>query len=167
MNDILAKRAAEIINNILYITIATVSKDGQPWNSPVYSAFDRDLNFYWFSDKDSQHSKNIRENKDVFIVIYDSTAREGTGGGVYISAEAYEIDNKDGTLEALEIMDSRIGKKKEREYEKFSGIAVLRVYKVIPQKVWVNDDEKDENGKYIRDIRVEVSLDALKRLIQR
>ncbi len=54
------KRAAEIIKDIKYITIASVSDDGQPWNTPVYSAFDKDLNFYWFSDKNSQHSQNVR-----------------------------------------------------------------------------------------------------------
>lgn len=166
MSDFHSKKASEIINRILYITIATVSRDGQPWNSPVYSAFDKDLNFYWFSDKDSQHSKNIRENKNVSLVLYDSTVPEGEGWGVYIEAEAYELSNGDEVLEGLKVMDNRIGKKKEREYEKFSGAAVLRVYKVIPQRVWVNDDEKDENGKYIRDIRVEISLDALKTIIE-
>ncbi len=47
-----------------------------PWNSPVYSAFDKDYNFYWASWKENQHSKNIKENEKVFVVIYDSTVPE-------------------------------------------------------------------------------------------
>jgi uncharacterized protein YhbP (UPF0306 family) len=65
MYEQLNKRAKEIIELILYITIATVSKDGTPWNSPVYSAFDEDYNFYWASDQNGQHSKNIAENDKV------------------------------------------------------------------------------------------------------
>jgi general stress protein 26 len=69
----LSERAKEIISKILYITIATVTPEGKPWNSPVYSAFDEDYNFYWNSWKENQHSKNIERNNDIFIVIYDST----------------------------------------------------------------------------------------------
>jgi len=41
------KLTKEIIAKILYITIASVTKEGLPWNTPVYSAHDRQLNFYW------------------------------------------------------------------------------------------------------------------------
>lgn len=168
MEEVLAKRAAEIINKILYITIATASKEGQPWNSPVYSAFDKDLNFYWSSDKDAQHSRNIRENKHVFLVIYDSTVVEGTGEGVYIRAEAYELGQQEEIQVARRITQTRKGQEQElieQEYEKFVGDSVRRVYKALPKKVWMNEDEKDENGKYIRDTRVELDLDILKKFI--
>ncbi|MBI2028282.1 MAG: pyridoxamine 5'-phosphate oxidase family protein [Candidatus Levybacteria bacterium] len=84
MKKELNKRAREIIAKILYITIATSTKDGIPWNSPVYSAFDESYNFYWISWLENQHSKNIKDNNQVFIVIYDSTVPEGMGKGVYI-----------------------------------------------------------------------------------
>jgi nitroimidazol reductase NimA-like FMN-containing flavoprotein (pyridoxamine 5'-phosphate oxidase superfamily) len=58
------------VRDIKYITIATASKTGQPWNSPVYSAFDGAYNFYWASDREGQHSRNIRENPQVFLAIY-------------------------------------------------------------------------------------------------
>jgi hypothetical protein len=51
------------IQEIQYITIATIRTHNdsqpmsQPWNSPVYSAFDHDYNFYWVSDRHSQHSR--------------------------------------------------------------------------------------------------------------
>src|SRR5919205_4480788 len=92
MNDANEQKSKDIISKVLYITISTASKDGTPWNSPVYSAFDQDYNFYWASDQNGQHSKNIAENDKVFIVIYDSTIPEGTGEGVYIQARAYKLE---------------------------------------------------------------------------
>jgi len=159
------KRAAEIINNIIYITIATGSKGGQPWNSPVYSGFDEDLNFYWSSDKDAQHSKNVRDTGKVFLVIYDSTAPESTGEGVYIQADAHELGENDEIQVARRVTQTRKSQEDElgkKEYEKFTGSAVRRVYKAVPQKVWMNDVELDKNSKYIRDIRINVPITELK-----
>lgn len=166
MSDHHNKRAAEIIKEILYITIASVSADAQPWNTPVYSAFDKDLNFYWFSDKNSQHSQNVRGNNKVLLVIYNSTVPEGTGEGVYIKATASELNDPEEILAAKAVLDERVGKGKERNAENYMGDAVLRGYKATALQVWMNDDDKDENGNYVRDIRVEVALDELKGLIK-
>src|SRR3990167_3792180 len=95
MSGIHNKKAAEIIKKIIYITLASVTKDEQPWNSPLYSAYDKDLNFYWGSDWRSVHSTNIRKNNKVFCVIYDSTMAEGTGEGVYFFGKAYELAERE------------------------------------------------------------------------
>jgi len=166
MSDYHDKRSSEIIKQILYITIASVTKDGKPWNTPVYSAFDEELNFYWFSDKNSQHSNNVRDTKNVFLVIYDSTVPEGTGEGVYIQAEVLELNEETEVLGALNVLDTRVGKAKERDFASYSGDAVLRGYKAIPKRAWMNDDDKDAQGNYIRDIRVELPLDKLKGFIK-
>lgn len=108
-------RAKKIISNILYITIATSSKDGTPWNSPVYSAFDEGYNFFWASDQKGQHSKNIAENNKVFIVIYDSTVPEGTGEGVYLQAKAYMLTDPKDIEHALNYLDGRVNKKKDKK----------------------------------------------------
>src|SRR3989344_8252959 len=159
-------RAKEIIEKILYINIATVDDNGQPWNTPVYSAFDKGLNFYWFSDKSAQHSRNIRNNRKIFLVIYDSTVHEGTGEGVYIQAEANELDDEDQAMNALKVMDERVGKTKLRKFDKFSGDAPLRIYKAVPKKIWMNADDEDEKGNYIKDIRNEISLPGFKELFE-
>ncbi|MBI2327880.1 pyridoxamine 5'-phosphate oxidase family protein [Candidatus Curtissbacteria bacterium] len=52
----LAEKAKQIISKIIYITIATTSKDGQPWNSPVYSAYDDKYNID-FRKEYYSHSK--------------------------------------------------------------------------------------------------------------
>ncbi len=148
-------KAKEIINKILYITIATSSKDGVPWNTPVYSAFDENYNFFWASDKNGQHSKNIKENNNVFLVIYDSTAAEGIREGVYIQAKAYELTKEKEIADALSYLDKRVNKKPHSP-EKFLGNMPRRVYKAVPEKFWINGDG-DINGNYI-DIRMEVNL---------
>jgi|SRR3989344_2464761 len=151
-------KTKQIIEKILYITLATSSKDGKPWNSPVYSAFDEGYNFYWNSWRENQHSINIKENPQVFIVIYDSTVSEGTGEGVYIQATAHELTDKEEIEQARAILQQRKAKpsSKLRSAKEFMGIYPRRVYKAIPEKIWMND-VGDINGNYI-DIRVEVEL---------
>jgi len=158
MNSLEYKKAREIVGKILYITIATVSKDGKPWNSPVYCAFDENYNFYWASWRENQHSKNIRENNQVFIVIYDSTVPEGTGEGVYIQAKAYELSDEKEIKHALSYLDGRVNKKKDPKTRvaEFQGDKPRRLYKALPEKVWVNG-EGNINGNYI-DKRIEVDL---------
>ena len=86
-------RAREIVQRLLYLTVATASGQGQPWNSPVYAAYDEHSNFYWSSSPEAQHSRNIRENDKVFLVIYDSTVPEGKGEAVYVEATAAALED--------------------------------------------------------------------------
>jgi general stress protein 26 len=161
MNESHDKRAVEILRQIKYATVATASKNGKPWNSPVACVYDNQLNLYWFSDKQNQHSQNIRENEDVFIVIYDSTVPEGDGEGVYIEAKVVELDDPAEILRARKI---KKGEDYQGSPDDFLGNAVRRVYKAIPQRVWMNDAEV-KNGLFIRDYRVDVSLGTIRGLL--
>lgn len=156
MGEELTKRAREIISKILYITIATSDRNGQPWNSPLYSAFDENYNFYWVSWRENQHSKNIKENNKIFIVIYDSTVPEGTGEGIYVQAKAYELNDEKEIENALEFLDGRINKTGHHKAFQFQDNMPRRVYKAVPEKIWINTSAKI-NGKYI-DKRIEVKL---------
>mgnify|MGYP003553380249 CR=1 FL=1 len=151
----LQKKAKKIISDIIYINIATVSPEGKPWNSPVYSAFDENYNFYWASWKENEHSKNIVRNPDVFITTYDSTAPEGTGEGVYIQAKAYELTDPNEIEHATKYY---YGRKNgiPRKIDEFLGEYPRRMYKAIPEKMWIND-EGSVNGNYI-DTRTEIDF---------
>jgi hypothetical protein len=46
--------------------------------------------------------------------------------------------------------------------DKFLGDGIRRMYKAVLQRVWMNDAQI-EDGIFMRDIRVEVSLDELKK----
>lgn len=65
------EKAKKIITSNLYMTIATVTKDGLPWNTPVYYAFDESYAFYWYSRKNTKHSQLIAENSNVAVAIFD------------------------------------------------------------------------------------------------
>lgn len=161
MSDYHNKRAKEILDKITYATIATSSSDGQPWNSPVYYNHDEDLNIYWVSDKEGQYSRNINENNRVFIVIYDSTVSEGDGEGVYILAKAIQVTNPD---EILKVRRIKKGSHFEQSPNEFLGDSIRYMYKAIPEKIWINDAEI-EDDIFIRDYRVEISLSTIRSLL--
>lgn len=161
MNDLYLS-AAKVIKNILYINIASITPEGKPWNTPVYYAFDKQLNFYWLSWKLNQHSINIRNNSSVFVTIYDSTVPAGTGFGVYLEGKAIELSNpKDIFLGLKEVYKRE--KRKPRDVIQFLKKFPRRAYKFIPEKVWVNGEDAIE-GNYI-DTRTELDLEKLKSVI--
>ena len=159
--DIILK-AKKVINDILYITLATCDKNNQPWNSPVYCAFDENYNFYWGSWTKNQHSKNIKENGNVFAVIYNSTPPDGKGFGVYMKGKAHQLEKKDivEIVKSLKLIYSRKNKE-PRKPEEFLGLLPKRVYKFVPEQVWVNSDE------YIKDSKVDTRIDITNDLLNK
>lgn len=151
----LSKRAKEIISNIRYITIASVTEDGMPWNSPVFGGYDENYNFYWGTHKDSQKAKNIRNNPNVFLVIYDSTVAPGTGEGVYIKAKAEPITDLDEIKRVYELLKARHDDN-FWEFEALNGNGPVSLYKAVPEKAWMNDDGQ-KDGYYIG-VRTEIDL---------
>ena len=117
------------------MTLATVCADGAPWNTPVAPTYDGDLVFRWGSNENSVHSGNVRNEKRVFVVIYDSTAPDGLGEGVYMKGVAEELD----------------------EYE-----GALKMYQFKPHHVWINDEVRNSDGSFKNDIRVELNIEDLK-----
>jgi general stress protein 26 len=150
-------RAVAILQRIPYATLATVCPDGRPWNSPVAMVYDERLCIYWFSDKESRHSHNVRANGHVCIVVYDSTWPEGTGGqGVFLQATAREVTDPAEVSKAR-----RLKKGQSDDPSAFLGGAVRRVYKAVPQAAWINDVERD-GGAFVRDYRMPLPLSAIR-----
>src|SRR3954468_23904216 len=121
MSDYHQQRAQEIVRRLLYVTVATASSVGEPWNSPVYSAYDRRANFYWTSSPLAQHSRNIDQNGKAFLAIYDSTAPVGMGAGVYVEATAAALVASDEINEAKANLARRVGKEVGPETERLDA----------------------------------------------
>ncbi len=142
--------AKQVLQKIVYITIATSSKGGIPWNTPCFCAYDSSYSFYWISHQDCVHSENIRKNSNVAIVAYDSTVPEGLGFGIYMRAKAGAVNDKKEIAKAL----SLLYKRKNRpipDVDEFVGDTPRKVYKAVPSEVWVNDiGKKSEELKYLR-----------------
>ncbi|HYG83914.1 MAG TPA: pyridoxamine 5'-phosphate oxidase family protein [Verrucomicrobiae bacterium] len=163
MNETLIQHAKRLIRSIQYATVATASAEGKPWNSPVFYLYDNDMNIYWLSDKENQHSQNVRANGDAFIVIYDSTVPvvpvEGCKG-VYLQTKVIEINDLETARKALANKNINLGV----AAEDCVGDAVRRIYKATPVCAWVNDAEVVD-GAPRRDFRLEIPLSEIKNLL--
>lgn len=152
--------AYSIVNKIRYITLATASKDGIPWNTPLGFKIDKDLNVFWISEYAKQHSRNIRENDQAFIVIYDSTVPEARGEAVYISAQAHELSAPEDIRYARRLFKGN----DENALEKLSGDSLHRAYRAIPHKLWINGPA-DTHPDTWRDTRFALDITKLKSLL--
>jgi pyridoxine/pyridoxamine 5'-phosphate oxidase len=98
--------ARKIIDDNLYMVVATADRSGQPWATPVYFAHRDYRDFFWISEADATHSINLRDRREVGIVIFDSSVPINGGQGVYIGGVAREIPAHE-TGEGIEIYSRR------------------------------------------------------------
>jgi len=142
VQDKYLQKAKSIISQIAYINLATVTEDGYPWNSPLFSVHDDNFNFYWISDKSAVHSKNITNNKKAFITIYDSTALERLGEGVYMQTLAYELDDA-STNEVVKNIEQISALKEYLEKPR------IKLYKAVIQEAWFVPQDVDKRIKIV------------------
>jgi general stress protein 26 len=83
--------ARAIVDEIAFMTLATVDAHGMPWASPVWFAHAGYQEFLWISRPDTRHSQNLAANPQIAIVIFDSRTPIDTGRGVYLEAKAGEV----------------------------------------------------------------------------
>jgi len=151
MNE-LKEKIDKLLEQVPYITIASVTPEGMPWNTPVFAVRDGQNNFIWNSVVDAQHSKNIASNKNIFIVIFDPAAAEAFG--LYIQAEAEVLDAGPELEQAIEAFYRKKNKAPTSASE-FLSPNSRRMYLAKPQKVWINRFEK---GRVPPDWREEINL---------
>lgn len=156
MNATLAARARAIIDQVKYATLATVSVDGVPWNTPVFCAYDDQYSVYWGSHRHSQHSRNVLANGLAAIVIYNSMVLPGTGEAVYLETQVSEINELSEINRVQEMLQKRRGRDPYWQIRDLSGEGAARLYKATVIKAWINDQSR-VNGTYI-DIRTEITL---------
>ncbi len=152
------QQARRIITGNIYCTLSTCSLDSIPWVSPVFFAFDSNLNIYWSSAIKSQHSQNLYENSGrVAIAIFDSSPPEGTAEGLYFSGYANELENPNQVKEILELLSARARKKIERKEKDYLDDSPRRIYHFQPQSVWVTG-ERLPVGNQLVDTKISFSL---------
>lgn len=150
------------------MTISVADKQGEPWIANIYFTYDNRFNFYWYSPKDSVHSKYIRENPQIAISIFDSTAVGDDVDAVYIKAKAVEVTNKIDLVKGLTIYGKKMldtgfaNSKKQvtkfiKKYRDFQSVSKIRMYKAVPEKVWKLAPSEMFNDKFV-DSRIEVDI---------
>jgi hypothetical protein len=147
----LTKIAKKTISECLYLNIASITPSGSPWNTPVYYTFDNNFNLYWYSDKNSIHSENIRNNQEIFITIYMPDEKSP---GIYIEAIAFELSTEE------EISNLSMRDNTKYDPKEFLRESPLRMYKAIPSKVSISTPETANKYKeWWVDKRIEIMLD--------
>jgi hypothetical protein len=149
MNDDLSDRFRRVTDANLYMTLGTADAVGSPWATPVYFAHTDYREFVWVSKPGARHSQNIAARPQVGIVVFDSHAPIGTGGGVYMAATAEELLGED-RLPALEVFSARSVAHGGGGFglDDVEPPSELRLYRATASEHWVLDS---------RDLRQPVS----------
>lgn len=136
-DDDIAAHARAIIDANLYLTLGTTDPDGRPWTSPVYFAPGSDRDFYWLSNTDARHSRNLAERPQASMVIFDSTVPPYHGRAVYAVGEASELSG-DALDRALRVYP-RPGSLDVTSLtrEELTGPAPYRLYQLTASDMWV------------------------------
>jgi nitroimidazol reductase NimA-like FMN-containing flavoprotein (pyridoxamine 5'-phosphate oxidase superfamily) len=126
------------------MVLSTADKNGKPWITPVAYNFDKNNSLYWVSSKDSRHSSNVRDRKEVAIVIY---MIEPKRDALYIEADAQELVNDTDIKEAITVVNTRTKDDKFRikSLSDVSGQASWRIYKAVPKAMYVREQSMAGN----------------------
>lgn len=92
-----------ILENSIYMTLATVAEDGAPWNVPVRFAFDETY-AYFRSPVGTKHGANIARDGRVSAVIVDTN--QMVKGAVYIHSFAKKLTGED-EARAVQVFNTR------------------------------------------------------------
>ncbi|MES2206879.1 MAG: pyridoxamine 5'-phosphate oxidase family protein [Pseudomonadota bacterium] len=156
-------QAINILSENIYCSVATASKEGVPWNTPVFYSYDQHLNLYWASAIDAVHSRFLRENPLAFIVVFNSSAPARCATAVYLQGHVHIVSD--------DILDNKVIQHFKRVNEDslftgdyYRGSSPERLYAFTPEKVWVLGEPVDQGGHPV-DARTELSLDALRKYL--
>ena len=134
-NEELVKLAKDIIKNNIYLTLGTA--DGDPWVAPLFYCVTEKYNFYFISQLDSLHTKQMLKNPKVAFSIFDSHAEEGQGKGVQAMGDVHMITEDELETEINNYHTTFI----EIKPEFLKGDAPYRLFKLSPSEVWITDPE--------------------------
>jgi uncharacterized protein YhbP (UPF0306 family) len=151
MTDDNGAKARAIIDANRYMTLGTADASGLPWVSPVWYATVDHRRFYWVSDPDARHSRNLASRPQVAIVIFDSTVVPGGAAPVYMSAVAEQV--ADSELEEGMDIFARVSAAQDLSVWGLADVrppALHRLYRATASEHFLLRDD--------RDVRVPVSL---------
>ena len=97
---------------------------------------------------ESKHSKLIKENPSISVVIFDSTVPERTGNGVYMNGLAEEYQGLD-LDRIIQIHSARVGKVSTKSSLNYLGSSPRRIYCFTPTQVWTLTEPCKVSGHLI------------------
>jgi hypothetical protein len=84
-----ADLARAILDDGVYMTLATADEFGRSWPSPVFYAHEGYHRLYWVSHRRARHSRNIGERAQLGIVVWDAHV------ALYMTADAEQLHGED------------------------------------------------------------------------
>ena len=139
----LVAAAREILAATAYMTLGTADSSGAPWVSPVWFASPDAREFFWVSDPEARHSRNIAARAQISIAIFDSQVPIGTGRALFMSATASQVDD-DQVDRGMEIFSQVSLEQGGREWTRadVEPPARLRLYRAIASEHWVGINDR-------------------------
>lgn len=125
------------LKNAKLMQISTVIENS-PWICTVNFVFDKDLNLFWMSLRNTRHSKEIEQNSTVAVaIVIDSENKIG------LQMQGTAIEVKGEELEKVhKIYCETYGDKPQRLIEAQSNDQNVRgYYKVSPTKLVIFNEE--------------------------
>ncbi|MEA2442088.1 MAG: hypothetical protein QOH76_3512 [Thermoleophilaceae bacterium] len=140
------ERARTLLEQQDLMVLATADTKLTPWISPVFYAIDEDYNLFWVSARAARHSELVREHGHVAIVVFATAPADG----VYLSATATELHDRNDVDVGIDVMDSKPqpGKWVISDPTDVTGGGPWRIYKAVPDAIEVRR-ETEINGKAV------------------
>jgi nitroimidazol reductase NimA-like FMN-containing flavoprotein (pyridoxamine 5'-phosphate oxidase superfamily) len=135
--------ARELLGACSYVVLATADANGVPWASPVWFAMEGHGELYWVSRPGARHSQNIAVRPQIAMVVFDSTARPGSGQGVYMTATAEQLTDQDAIERGVAVFSRESIRATAGEWDvhRVTGEAQLRLYRASLHKCWILDPD--------------------------
>jgi uncharacterized protein YhbP (UPF0306 family) len=129
----------QYLEHVKLMQLATSAND-QPWACTVHYYSDKELNLYWISTLEREHSKAIAQNPKVAaaILVHENTADEKYIIGMSIEGKA-ELIGEQIPLEIGENYVQKIGREPSLLVDIASGKNPHKFYRLKPSKIVLFD----------------------------
>ncbi|MCA9380852.1 pyridoxamine 5'-phosphate oxidase family protein [Candidatus Dojkabacteria bacterium] len=135
------------LENNKLVTIAT-EDSGNPWICNVYYASDDDLNLYFLSSIEENHSKHIEENNNIaFTVVWFNPDNLSDRKSVQAKGKIEIVGVGKELIHGLKIYTKKFGRNyKELHNELEHKLSDMRLYVIRTSYIKYWDDEQKKLG---------------------
>ena len=118
------------------------TQNNKPWACTVYYVVDNDLNLYWASPEETNHSQHIKNNENVSVAIPVTHKKSQPVVGMQIEGKAEQVQGIENIKPVAEKYAKEYGFG-EKWIEKFSSDKTKhKLYKLSPSRFVLFDDVK-------------------------
>jgi uncharacterized protein YhbP (UPF0306 family) len=117
----------------------------EPWIASVFYSYDKDLNIYFISSPSTIHGKQMEKNSKVSAAIVDTNQKPSdVKRGMQIYGIVEKVSGINRVHHALRLWKDFLNvQRSDISYENMKkGLYKGRVYKLVPKKIKLFDQEK-------------------------